>query len=338
PETKRKKIYDELVKGKYLAEFNERVIKTRSWKTCGEVCPAMCKKIDGKMKIDYEPYEANGPNCGIFDLKSAEKVVRLADENGFDAIHIGTIISFVIEAKMKGLLDDSEIKGAVSSDGCGAENEKIARKVVELIIKGEGIGLSLRKGLRRGSKELDAVSGCKGFNDIAVYVANGEDGEIAPNQYWVPGFFLPLPIQGKFLTYYGADFMLPEKLGMRSAQRFMLELDTDNSGICRFHRGWSEKMTERLLKAALGKGFRHDIKPVVKDIIEYNKRAGALPQLPESKRVKEIMRNYLKKVCCQGNRDILSLLESFEKDLDKGCLDYFESVKKGIEKVFDVEY
>ena len=346
-EAKRKKIYKELISKRYLSQFNDRVIKTKSWKTCGEICPAMCKKIDGTSKIDYEPYEANGPNCGIFDLKNVEGLVRLADENGFDAIHMGTIVSFVIEAKAKGLLRDSELKGTVTSledalgGGSCSANGALGAKVIKMIVMGEGIGLSLRKGLRLGSKELDRMFSDRiqkiKFNDIAVYVANGEDGEIAPNQYWVPGFFLPLPIQGKFLTYYGSDFLMPEKLGSVSAERFVLELQTDNLGICRFHRGWSEKMKDLLLEAALGVKSDEDkhTRGVIRDILKYDRMVMALPVIPESLRVKEMLYHYLKGVSDKApeNKAVLRLVRSFEKDLDKGCADYFLLSKKGIDEV-----
>lgn len=342
-EAKRKKIYSSLVSNGYLEQFNERVIKTKSWKTCGEICPAMCKKIDGIHKIDYEPYEANGPNCGIFDLKSVEGLVRLCDENGFDAIHMGSVISFVIEAKSIGLLTDAEVKGKVSSlkdamkNPADGSNARIGAKVIDLIIAGDGIGAVLRHGLRAGSKELDVMFASRvkdvSFNDIAVYVANGQDGEIVPNQYWVPGFFIPLPIQGKFLTYYGSDFLMPEQLGVKSAERFIQEFQTDNLGICRFHRGWSEKMKDALLKAAMDESF--DIVPVIHSMIEYDRRAGALPHVPESLRVKEMLYHYIKNMGVKfpSDKDLCGLLSVFEKDIDAGALLYFNSSRKGIYKV-----
>ncbi|NOQ56309.1 MAG: hypothetical protein GQ477_05915 [Nanohaloarchaea archaeon] len=349
-ETKRKKIYKDLVSSGYLAQFNERVIKTRSWKTCGEICPAMCKKIDGIHKIDYEPYEANGPNCGIFDLKAVEGLVRLCDENGFDAIHMGSIISFVIEAKSIGLLTDAEVKGKVSSlsdvmfDSTDDSNAKIGASVINLIIAGDGIGKVLRRGLRAGSKELDVMFSSRvkkvSFNDIAVYVSNGPDGEIVPNQYWVPGFFIPLPIQGKFLTYYGSDFLMPYDLGVKSAERFMEEFQTDNLGICRFHRGWSEKMKDALLKAALGDSVNFDATSVIQSIIKYDILAGALPSVPESLRVKEMLYHYIKNMGVKfpENKDISGLLSVFEKDIDAGVSLYFYSSKDGINKVFGTDF
>ena len=42
-------------------------------KTCGEKCPATCKKIEKNVKIDYEPANALGPFIGIFDR---EKIGR----------------------------------------------------------------------------------------------------------------------------------------------------------------------------------------------------------------------------------------------------------------------
>ncbi|MBW6462220.1 MAG: hypothetical protein K0B07_04195 [DPANN group archaeon] len=345
-ESKRKKIYNDLVSSGYLLQFNERVIKTKSWKTCGEVCPAMCKKIDGIHKIDYEPYEANGPNCGIFDLKAVESLVRLCDENGFDAIHMGSVISFVIEAKSIGLLTDAEVKGKVSSlndvmaNPTDDTNAKFGATVIKMVIDGVGIGGVLRHGLRAGSKELDVVFSSRvkdvSFNDIAVYVANGTDGEIVPNQYWVPGFFIPLPIQGKFLTYYGSDFLMPEQLGVKSALRFIEEFQTDNLGICRFHRGWSEKMKDALLNAAIGESF--DVKSVIQSIIEYDNKVGALPSVPESLRVKDMLYHYIKNMSVKfpENKDISGLLYVFEKDIDSGALLYFNSSKKGISKILDI--
>ncbi len=42
--------------------------------------------MNGLFKKDYEPYQALGPQCGIFDQRAAEQLVGLADQLGFDAI------------------------------------------------------------------------------------------------------------------------------------------------------------------------------------------------------------------------------------------------------------
>ncbi|MCK5043073.1 MAG: hypothetical protein KAR51_03515, partial [Candidatus Aenigmarchaeota archaeon] len=61
----------------------------------------------------------------------------------------------------------------------------------------------------------------------------------------------------------------------------------------------------------------------------------ALPVIPESLRVKEALYHYLKGVSDKApeNKAVLRLVRSFEKDLDKGCADYFLDSKKGIDKV-----
>ncbi|VUT24382.1 MAG: Glyceraldehyde-3-phosphate:ferredoxin oxidoreductase [Candidatus Methanolliviera sp. GoM_asphalt] len=59
--------------------------------SCGEPCPLSCKKIYHEHKKDYEPYEALGPNSGIFDQRAAEKAVKEVEVMGFDAIAFGNV-------------------------------------------------------------------------------------------------------------------------------------------------------------------------------------------------------------------------------------------------------
>ncbi|HQL40459.1 MAG TPA: hypothetical protein PKV95_13360, partial [Anaerolineaceae bacterium] len=50
----------------YLKQFNQETIQTKSFLHCGEPCAIVCKKYRAEYKKDYEPYQALGPNCGIF--------------------------------------------------------------------------------------------------------------------------------------------------------------------------------------------------------------------------------------------------------------------------------
>ena len=59
--------------------------------SCGEPCPLSCKKIYHEHKKDYEPYEAMGPNSGIFDQRAAEEAVKEVEVMGFDAIEFGNV-------------------------------------------------------------------------------------------------------------------------------------------------------------------------------------------------------------------------------------------------------
>jgi glyceraldehyde-3-phosphate dehydrogenase (ferredoxin) len=97
PKERRLAVHRDLVLGRYLAQFNEETIARKSFSQCGEPCPAVCKKMRGPYKKDYEPYQALGPQCGIFDQRQAERVVGLADAMGFDAIQAGGVVSWLLE-------------------------------------------------------------------------------------------------------------------------------------------------------------------------------------------------------------------------------------------------
>lgn len=354
PVKDRQKAYDGLVKNAYLKEFNRRVIKPKSWRTCGEACLAVCKKVDetGKKsrKIDYEPYEANGPNSGIFDLDAAESVVSLVDELGFGAIEFGNIASFVLEAKWRGLLTDNEVKGKAVFDlkeylkdpaKHSREHARIIRKVAEITAEGKGIGRYLGLGVREASKILDKKYKSRvkdiGFNDMAFYVAEGERGSIVPCQYWVPGFMVPVPVQGKFLTYYGADFVPPCQLGMKAGSRMIAELGLDNLGICRFHRAWSEKAEAELFKAALGHAvdYRAYMVRMIHKLIDYNRKCGAVPQPLESRRSKEVLASFFRKTreLYGSNEELDTLISKFDRSLDSGAYLWWTEALRGVERV-----
>jgi glyceraldehyde-3-phosphate dehydrogenase (ferredoxin) len=62
----------------------------------------------------------------------------------------------------------------------------------------------------------------------------------------------PMPMMGKYFVYYGVDFLSLEALGRKNLERMTNELFNENSGICRFHRTWSELITDEILKAHYG--------------------------------------------------------------------------------------
>ena len=53
------------------------------------------------------------------------------------------------------------------------------------------------------------------------YYANGESGYMAPNQYWVPGMFSPMPLMGKYFVAYGGEFLPPYELGLKNVERMI---------------------------------------------------------------------------------------------------------------------
>ncbi|MGB5749372.1 MAG: aldehyde ferredoxin oxidoreductase C-terminal domain-containing protein, partial [Desulfobacterales bacterium] len=83
--------------------------KHKKQKTCGEPCLAVCKKMHGEYKKDYEPYQVMGPLSGIFDQRAAEKLNHHADMYGFDAISVGGVISWLMECLYKRYLTPKEL-------------------------------------------------------------------------------------------------------------------------------------------------------------------------------------------------------------------------------------
>ena len=82
-EAERLDLHQRFILDHYLRQFNEETIQTKQQRTCGEPCVAVCKKMNGPYKKDYEPYQAMGPLCGIFDQRAAEQLSQQADTSGF---------------------------------------------------------------------------------------------------------------------------------------------------------------------------------------------------------------------------------------------------------------
>ena len=107
-EDERLDIHRRFVVDHYLKQFNEETIKAKQQRTCGEPCGAVCKKMHGKYKKDYEPYQALGPLCGIFDQRAAEKLNHRADRYGFDAISAGGVVAWMMEGLSEGVFKPEE--------------------------------------------------------------------------------------------------------------------------------------------------------------------------------------------------------------------------------------
>lgn len=303
----RKLIQNSLVKS-CLKQFNSEVIETKNWRTCGEPCPAVCKKIHVMKKIEYEPFNAVGFNCGVFDLTYIEDIVDFIDTLGFDAISFGTIAGFLLEAISRGLIMSNQINCKVKSNfnpekflENPRENSyvhyQMLKIIARIIVSGQGLGRYFTENIREGTKQLDKDLGMNGkLHDLLVYIPHGEKGCISPLQYYVPGVFVPLPIQGKYLTFYGRELLMPQDLANKCVDRFLKEITTENLGICRFHRKWSEKIGDILVEAAVGRKVDLSNKAInhAEKILEYEKKAGNYPCFWETQRVKEIVKKFYK--------------------------------------------
>lgn len=288
----RKSIYEKLVE-KYLKPFNERIISVGIWRTCDEPCPVKCKKNIDFRHIDYEPLNAVGPMIGVINFDDALDVLDLVDELGLDAIEMGNVLGWLMEVVEKGLIKPEElgldlapvIDPSKWSEEHVKRNKEIAIKLIEGLVYGDNplLRLVAEGGLRKACKELDKIyanrvaeKGIK-FEDLAVYVPFGSDGHITPNYYWTPGVFAPLPVLGKYWTYYTPSFSDPEEFANIALNRALMEYLVENAGWCRFHRSWVEKILPDLYRLILG--YQGDLlehaRKYYSMIMEYQTRAGA---------------------------------------------------------------
>ncbi|RZN38785.1 MAG: hypothetical protein EFT35_04330 [Methanophagales archaeon ANME-1-THS] len=344
-----------LVKDHYLKQFNEEIVEPRSFTTCGEPCPLACKKIYREHKKDYEPYEALGPNSGIFDQRAAEKAVKEAEVMGFDAIEFGNLSSWILDCMHKGLLkkEDIGLDDGVAFDPLtftiedSHRNAAAIMKLAELVAYRKGIGSILAHGVRIAAKELDArfanrvADVGETFSETTLYLAYGETGCISPAQYWVPGEFIPIPIQGKYLTNYTINSLPPRELGRSCAERAIKELYSEEIGICRFHRCWSERSVQTLLRRGRGVALNLDnhCKRLLQKIIEYDRKANQYPVFWETKKTKKVIRAYIaevsRKLPAECEPHLNRWVAKFNDDPEGAAREYWEETRAGYEEVIN---
>jgi glyceraldehyde-3-phosphate dehydrogenase (ferredoxin) len=338
-EEERLKIHEKFIVNHYLKQFNEETIQKKQQRTCGEPCAALCKKMLGEYKKDYEPYQTMGPLAGVFDQRAVEKLVGRADMYGFDAISAGGIVSWLMECLSEGLLKPEElgVEGTpvFSPDGFNlvsdsAHNAEIGVALLDSIIEKRGI-LDLQEGARKFARRLSRDKG-QGILDRFVYLGYARKGWIVPNQYWTPGVLAPMAIMGKYYMYYGDQFLSPRELGRRNAQRMRQELILDNLGTCRFHRGWAEEMLPEIMESLYGmkRKFLEQISITASRI---NSRNSSV--FWESERAFDMVQAFLKrKKTVEGAKDseLDRWIDYFEKDKKEAALDFWYEMHKGIQE------
>jgi len=338
-EEQRVDIHEQLVLNHYLKQFNEETIKTKSFRTCGEPCVAVCKKMNNEFKKDYEPYQTMGPLCGIFDQRAAEKLNHHADMYGFDAISAGGVLSWLMECLVKGYLMPEElgIKGIPEFTldnfdvvATSLHNADIGVALLDSIIEKRGI-VNLSEGARKFAKNLTREKGSNIINSF-VYTAFGRKGWMVPNQYWTPGVLSPMPMMGKYYMHYGQEFVSPRGLGRKNAARFIGELVMDNFGVCRFHRAWAEEMIPEII------GSLYDAKDKYLDSVKItasriNSRNASV--FWESERNLDLVKVFLeKKHTIEGNNDtdLLNWIDFFKRDKKEAGLSFWYEMHKGIQE------
>jgi glyceraldehyde-3-phosphate dehydrogenase (ferredoxin) len=333
----------------YLRQFNEEIIQPKSFKHCGEPCAVACKKMDRHFKKDYEPYQALGPLCGVFDQRASEELNYYVDAMGFDSIQTGGTVSWVMELVHRGLISPETLGLPPVSEmrfdfvdntddfdlvADSARNAAYARAVVDMILFSPE-GAIFRQGMRAAAKALDQRYGLtkpgERTIDYAVFTAHGDEGCMVPNQYWVPGMFSPMPMMGKYFNYYGVDFLPPRQLGRKCVERMVYEFYSENSGICRFHRKWAESIVDEIIAVHydLPLDFKAHQFEIVKGICN-QEIAGVV--FWESERTVDIIQGYLEswERLDLKDPDLHRWLERLRADKWTAAHDYWEEVRAGI--------
>lgn len=258
-EEERQALHKNLVMNHYLEQFNDETIANKQQSNCGEPCVAVCKKMHGKYKKDYEPYQTLGPLCGIFDQRAAEKLNHHCDTMGFDAISCGGVLAWLMDLLDQNILSTEEL-GVTSLPRWEMDdfevitdsmhNAELGCELIDAILDRRGI-INFREGVRKWSRIYSRLKGTA-LHDRLVYVAFNRRGWVVPNQYWVSGVLTPMAIMGKYYMIYSYDFIPPRTLGKMCAERMKKELILDNLGTCRFHRGWAEEMLPEVMGSIYG--------------------------------------------------------------------------------------
>lgn len=323
----------------YLRQFNEEVIaapRSVAFKHCGEPCPAVCKKMYGPFKKDYEPYQALGPLAGVFDQRAAERLNHAADTYGFDGISSGGVVAWLLDCLDERLLSPAELgvsgRPIFSPEGFdvvgdSAHNAALGVEILDGIVARRGL-LDFSAGPRLWARRLGRARGAE-LLDRFVFIANGNRGWMVPNQYWTPGVLSPMPIMGKYYMHYGDGFLPPRQLGRRNAERLVQELSLDNAGFCRFHRGWAEQMLPEIIGTLFGK----------KDEFLAANRALAVhlgssnsTVFWESRRTIDFVAAFLQRQREAGNSrspELDAWSERFVREPARAALDFWYEIRKG---------
>ena len=339
--------HDHFITGHYLKQFNQETIEPRNFDHCGEPCAIACKKFFGEFKKDYEPYQALGPNSGIFDQRAAEAINKYVDTMGLDSIQTGGTVAWIMELIAEHLIPPEDFGLPVEGPRFhfvskpeefnvvvdSAFNADYARRIVDMILFNPN-GEPFRRGMRYAAKWLDQKYQVRTI-DRAVYNAHGVEGCMVPNQYWAPGMFSPMPIMGKYFSFYGIEFYPPYELGKKNVERFVYELYSENSGSCRFHRKWVEDIIDEIILSHFDLSFDYwDTNFRLAREIHDHQSAESIPW--ESERVIDIIQGYLEKWQRIGLKapELAEWLTRFQQDKWKAAHDYWQAVYQGMVDAF----
>jgi len=349
----RQEQHEQFILNHYLKQFNEEIIQLKSFTHCGEPCSVACKKYSDIYKKDYEPYLALGPQCGVFDQRAAETLNHFIDALGIDAIQMGGTIAWLMELFHKNILPPEDFGLPPATEMCfnftsqpsnfnlvgdSRRNAKYAQKIAEMILF-DRAGEVFRSGMRSAALSLDKqyqlTEPGQRTIDLTVFVPHGKQGNMAPNQYWVPGMLSPMPIMGKYFVYYGFDYLPPRILGQRCVERMVYELFNENTGVCRFHRKWVEAIIDEIISTHyhFPVDYRAHQFELARQVYEAD---GEQSTFWESERAVDIIWQYLEKWERLGlnDNDLQTWINRFRANRWEAARAYWEEIRVGIMHAF----
>ncbi len=338
-EEERLALHQKFIIGHYLKQFNEETIEAKQQANCGEPCVAICKKMHGKYKKDYEPYQTMGPLCGIFDQRAAEKLNHHCDAMGFDAISGGGVLAWLMDLLDRKQLTPEELgvdrlprweMAGFDVVADSMHNAELGCGLIDAILERRGI-LNFGEGVRKWSRIHSRIKGTS-LHDNFVFTAHRRRGWMVPNQYWVSGVLTPMAIMGKYYMIYSYDFIPPRTLGRMCAERMKKELLIDNLGTCRFHRGWAEEMLPEIMGSIYGckEEYLQSIEVLASRINSRNS-----PIFWESEANIDYLQTFLKRkreVEKVEDPRLVEWLLKFEEDKQEAAKEFWYETLKGIDE------
>ncbi|MFO7999103.1 MAG: aldehyde ferredoxin oxidoreductase N-terminal domain-containing protein [Bacteroidales bacterium] len=338
-DAQRSELHEQLIVGHYLKQFNQETIEKKQQKTCGEPCAAVCKKLHGDFKKDFEPYQTMGPLTGIFDQRAAEKLNARADSLGFDAISVGGVLAWLMDCLHEGLLKPEDLGVSrlpvFSPEGFdvikdSGHNASLGMEMLDEMAKEDG-KINLGEGARKFARNL-ARDKNKRIMDLFVFNGFARHGWMVPNQYWTPGVLSPMSMMGKYYMNYGKDFLEPRELGRENARRMLKELMIDNLGICRFHRAWAEDLMPDIVGKLFGNKAKF-LKAISMTASRIHSRNASI--FWESERNMDMVHTFLIKKSDENpdDRVLASWVERFGNDKKEAALAFWYEMHKGAQEI-----
>ena len=221
---------------------------------------------------EFETIYAIGGLNAIEPLEEVAWLNDICDRLGIDTMSAGNISSFAVEAYKRGKID-FEIDYN--------QPDRVA-ELFELIVKGEGVGAILARGIKQASVEL-------GLEDLAIHVKGLEPAGFDPRVLKGMGLTYAVAARGACHlrgTFYKAELSgQMDKDQIEGKAELMIDYEDrsalfDSLVLCRFYRDfilWDE--LAKIIEATTGMALnKEELEVLANDITEqaraYNKREG----------------------------------------------------------------